>query len=114
MMRLTPLLLVLASTATLADTSTRYTISFQGRVSGSQTTTVANDGSMRVVFTYRDNGRGPDINEIIRFAPDGSVREFRASGKSTYGAPISESFQRKNSTASWQSLSDRGSMEITG
>jgi len=113
-MRVTALLLLIASSATLADTTTRYTVSFQGRLSGSQTTTVANDGTMRVVFTYRDNGRGPDINETIRFAPDGSVREFRATGKSVFGAPISESFERKGTTATWRSLSDRGGTEVTG
>ena len=94
-MRPAVLLLLLASSAAIADTTTRYSISFQGRVSGAQTTTVANDGTLRVVFTYRDNGRGPDINETIRVAPDGSLREFRATGKSTFGAPISETFQRK-------------------
>jgi imidazolonepropionase-like amidohydrolase len=110
-MRLAALLLLIASSASLADTTTRYSISFQGRPSGSQTTTVGNDGTMRVVFTYRNNGRGPDINETIRFASDGSVREFRASGKSTYGAPISESFERKGTAATWRSLSDRGSTQ---
>jgi cytosine/adenosine deaminase-related metal-dependent hydrolase len=104
---------LLVSSAAIADT-TRYTVSFQGRVSGSQTTTVSNDGTRRVVFTYRDNGRGPDINETIRLAPDGTLREFRATGKSTFGAPISESFQRKGAGAVWRSQSDRGEVPAVG
>ncbi len=113
-MRPAVLLLLLASSAAIADTTTRYSISFQGRVSGAQTTTVANDGTLRVVFTYRDNGRGPDINETIRVAPDGSLREFRATGKSTFGAPISETFQRKGAAATWRSVSDRGETQSAG
>jgi cytosine/adenosine deaminase-related metal-dependent hydrolase len=113
-MRPAVLLLLLANSAAIADTTTRYSISFQGRVSGAQTTTVANDGTRRVVFTYRDNGRGPDINETIRVAPDGSLREFRATGKSTFGAPISETFQRKGAAATWRSVSDRGETQSAG
>src|SRR5215510_9173020 len=113
-MRFAAVLLVFLTASAFADNTTRYSVTIQGKVSGSQTTTVANDGTVRSVFTYRDNGRGPDINETIRLAPDGSLREFRVTGKSTFGAPISESFVRKGETATWKSLSDKGSTRLTG
>jgi imidazolonepropionase-like amidohydrolase len=113
-MRFAAVLLVFLTASAFADATTRYSVTIQGRVSGSQTTTVASDGTIRAVFTYRDNGRGPDINETIRLAPDGSLREFRVTGKSTFGAPISESFERKGSTATWKSQADKGSSKVTG
>lgn len=63
----------LVSTAALADTTTHYTVLFQDRPSGSQVTTVRADGQVDVDMSYRDNGRGPDIREHARYAPDGSL-----------------------------------------
>jgi dihydroorotase-like cyclic amidohydrolase len=104
------LLLLLISAASLADT-TRHVVIFQDKVSGSMTTTTEKDAT-KVVFTYRDNGRGPDIYETIRVAPDGTIAEYRVKGKSTFGAPIAESFKREGARARWQSHSDRGEVTV--
>src|SRR5438309_2354512 len=67
---------VLVSTPALADTTTRYTVLFQDRPGGSQVTTVRADGRIDVDMSYRNNGRGPDIREHSRFAPDGTLVSF--------------------------------------
>src|SRR5688572_16392609 len=105
------LLLLLVTSASLADT-TRHVVIFQDKASGSLTTKTDKD-KIDVVFTYRDNGRGPDIYETIRLAPDGTIAEYRVKGKSTFGAPIAESFRREGSRARWQSHSDRGETTIS-
>lgn len=111
-MRLLLLFAILISSAALAD-ATRHVVIFQDKISGSMTTTTGKDGVVRVIYTYRDNGRGPDMDETIRLAPDGTIAEYRVKGKSTFGAPIAETFRREGSVARWQSHSDRGNTTIT-
>lgn len=93
---------------------TRYNVLFHGKQSGTQTTTVGADGTVKVVFSYRDNGRGPDVTEEIALAPDGTQRSHRLSGKSTFGAPIDERYTRHGDRAEWQSQADRGQRAVTG
>ncbi len=104
---------VLVSTAALADTTTRYTVLFQDRPGGSQVTTVRADGRIDVDMSYRNNGRGPDIREHSRFAPDGTLVSFQVSGKSTFGAPISESYALHGNQAQWRSVADHGEATVT-
>src|SRR2546429_6879342 len=79
--------LALSGTA-LADTTSHYTVLFQDRVVGSDVATVRGDGGVDVQMSYRNNGRGPDLKEHSRFAPDGTLLSFEVKGKSTFGAPI--------------------------
>ena len=51
--------ILLAAIHAQADTVTRYTILFQNKPSGAQTTRVADDGTVTVDFSFRNNGRGP-------------------------------------------------------
>lgn len=97
-----------------ADTVTRYTILFHGEPSGAQTTRIAEDGSVTVDFSYRDNGRGPDLKEEFSIADDGTLRRYAVKGTSTFGAAIDESFTRAAGLAEWNSTSDRGSAKLSG
>jgi hypothetical protein len=69
---------------------------------------------MHVSYSYRDNGRGPDIEEDIAVLPDGSFRSYRQTGKTTYGAVLDERFSISGKRASWQSPAERGSQVLTG
>ena len=97
-----------------ADTTLRYTVLFAGQPSGSQTTVIADDGSVRVSYTHRNNGRGPDLEEEIVAAADGTLSRYRLRGKSTFGAALDERFTIRGRRASWQSASERGSVEMQG
>ncbi len=106
-------LLLLAPACAFADnasapTVTGYTIRIFGRPAGTQTTTVAADGRVSVEFSYRENGRGPDLHEEITLASDGTPLSQRVSGKTEMGAPIDENFQRDDAGAKWKSLADEG------
>jgi imidazolonepropionase-like amidohydrolase len=104
----------LAATVSSADTTTRYTVLFEGRPSGSQVTTVRSGGRIDVVMSYRNNGRGPDINEHYQLAPDGTVVSFSVKGKSTFGGPIDETYTLEGNKAQWRSEADHGTTEVSG
>ena len=86
-----------------------YDFLVQDFVAGSLTRTTRG-GVVDVVYTYRENGRGPDIKERWTFSGDGSVASYTASGRTTFDASIDERFQQKAGRASWKTLSDSGEL----
>src|SRR5215469_7873067 len=100
---------LLAGIPAQAGSTTRYTVLFQGKPGGAQVTQVADDGTITVDYSYRNNGRGPDLNEEFTLAKDGTLLRYSSTGKSTFGAPISDAFTRQDDKAEWKSLSDQGS-----
>jgi imidazolonepropionase-like amidohydrolase len=88
--------------------SVTHTIIISGVVSGKQVVTTLPGGKIKTEFSYRDNGRGPDIFEEIALDANGQFIGFSATGKSTYGAPIEETFTRKADKATWKSKADTG------
>ena len=105
-----------AGSNTAAANVTHYSIRMMGKTtpSGRQTTTVAADGHITVDFSYRENGRGPELREDIILGADGTAASFRVKGKSTFGAPVDESYLRTASGAQWRSIADRGSARPAG
>ena len=89
--------------------SVRHSVLFQGKKGGYQTT---NDsaGVVQVDLHYRDNGRGPDYHEVIRLDPRGLQSFHHVSGKTTFGAPADDQFERDQGRARWKSLADSGSV----
>lgn len=85
-----------------------HTVVIQGKVSGKQTVEALPGNKLKVVFTYRDNGRGPDVYEDITIGATGQMEQYTVSGKSTFGAPIEESFSRQGLKANWKSKADEG------
>lgn len=100
--------------AAFADTPVRYKILFQEHEGGAQITRVRPDGVIEVDYSYRDNGRGPDLVEQIRLGPDGIPVSHRVRGTSTFGAPVSETFSRNGAAVEWRSSSDRGKTTVSG
>jgi cytosine/adenosine deaminase-related metal-dependent hydrolase len=103
---------LLAARSARADTY-KYSVIMHGQVSGAQTTTTAPDGRVTVDFSFRDNGRGPDVHEEIALDSDGTQRSHRLKGKATMGAPIEESYSRAAGKAEWRSLSDHGEQPVS-
>ena len=105
------LICLMSLMATFATaTTTTHTITISGVVSGKQTVTTMPGGKLKTSFSYRDNGRGPDIVEEITLDAKGQFMAFDATGKSTYGAPIEETFTRNADKAKWKSKADAGEM----
>ena len=114
-MRSLALVLALAvAGAAHGDTTLSYSILSTDRVAGAQTTVIGDDGGIRVSYSYRDNGRGPDLEEEIALAADGTFRRYQLRGKSTFGASLDERFEVRGRRASWRSSSERGSRSLPG
>jgi hypothetical protein len=86
----------------------RLSVIYAGKESGAQTTTALDDGRIVVDYSYRNNGRGPDLREEFTLAADGTPSSYRATGTSTFGAPIDETYAREGDRSSWKSLADEG------
>ena len=103
-----------AAAATPPADTVRYLVLFQDKVSGHQTVVRRPDGVTRVTFAYKDNGRGPDLEEEFTLAPDGTYRTYQVRGTSTYGARVDERFGIAAGRATWRSTSDSGSLAASG
>lgn len=90
-----------------ADTEARYSITIRAQPSGHLVRRVDNQGVVHTDYSYRDNGRGPDVREEYTLAPDGTVQAYQVSGKSTFGGEIKESFRRQGGRVEWVSTVDR-------
>jgi cytosine/adenosine deaminase-related metal-dependent hydrolase len=108
------LLAACAAGAAQAAQEYRYTMLFSGHVGGEHITRIADDGSITTDFSYRDNGRGPDLKEKLALAPDGTLQRFAITGKSTFGSLVDERFERKGDRAEWSGKVDHGTLKIGG
>jgi hypothetical protein len=106
---------LLLATQVQASEKLRYLILVDnGKQAGEQTVERGDDGVTRVHFIFKDNGRGPELDEQIRYAADGSILQYDVKGASTFGAPVDEHFRRDGNKASWHSTSETGSTDNAG
>ncbi len=109
--------LLLASTAlqSMAGEQRRYTILVDNGVkAGEQIVDVADNGELKVRFIFKDNGRGPELNESIKLNADGTIASYSGQGKSTFGSVINEKFERQGDNASWSTGDKKGQAKVTG
>ncbi len=93
----------------------RYVIyTANGAKAGEQVTSSDANGLVRVHYIFKDNGRGPELDEEYRLAPDGTYAEYRVKGSSTFGNPVDERYKRTGDRAVWTSSSERGEKIVTG
>jgi hypothetical protein len=85
-----------------------------GALGGEQIVERDDAGLTKVRYTYKDNGRGPDLNESIRVGADGTLLGYDVTGSSTMGNTVDERFERVGNDARWQSKSERGSATVVG
>ena len=105
--------LCLVSFAALAqaETTTRYTIAFQGKQTGEQVVTSHEDGRVVVDFAWSNNGRGPLFHEEMAIDEASRFTHYRATGKSEFGAPIDETFDYADGRARWKSTAEAAERE---
>ena len=96
-----------------AATTARYVVLVDGgKQAGEQTVVEGEDGVTRTRFIFKDNGRGPELEEEFSLNPDGTFRRYKVTGTSTFGAPVDERFELEDGVARWRSTSDRGEQQI--
>jgi hypothetical protein len=89
-----------------------YTMLIQNQAAGHLRVTQQADGWVGTDFSYRDNGRGPDIRERFRLGPLGAPVEFEVTGTSTFGAAIEERFKVEGGRIRWRSRVDSGDVAV--
>lgn len=106
--------LLLLAVPAAAETVSRMSLHVaNGAKGGEQVVTTSDDGWTRVRYIFKDNGRGPQIEERFRLAPDGTIAEYHASGTTTFGSKIDEHFTRRGETAEWKSTSESARRTLT-
>ncbi len=97
-----------------AETTRYVLLAGDGEQGGEQVVERLDDGLIRVRFIFKDNGRGPELDEEFRLAPDGTYTEYHVKGTSTFGARVDEQFTRSGERAAWRSTSEQGETSISG
>src|SRR5690606_32787118 len=95
--------LALAGTADAAQTLRYVVLVDGGTKAGEQTIATDADGTTRASFIFKDNGRGPELEEEYSLNPDGTFRRYRVTGTSTFGAKVDERFELVDGVARWSS-----------
>jgi hypothetical protein len=85
-----------------------------GKQAGEETVERGDDGLTKVHYIFKDNGRGPELDEQFRLAADGTFAEYQVKGASTFGAPVDEHFNRTGDQAEWHSTSETGKKTVSG
>jgi len=101
-----------SSQPALADSSRTFNVYFQKARSGVLTQTRQADGRVDVHFSYRDNGRGPDLDERWTLDDRGVPLGYDSHGKSTFGGPIGDELRIEGKAARWKSVADQGRREV--
>jgi hypothetical protein len=114
--RISAVIALSIATAFAQAETTRYVFISEnnGQQSGEQVVERLDDGLFKVRFIYKDNGRGPELTEEYRLAPDGTMSSYSVKGNSTYGAVVDESFVRNGGKAEWKSTSEQGGAQVNG
>ena len=107
-------LLAVGAGTEAAQTSRYAALVHGGTKAGHMDVTTADDGRVTVDYVFKDNGRGPELTETYTLAGDGTYAAYTVRGKSTFGAPVDESFTLSAGKAAWKSLSDRGETAVSG
>lgn len=105
---LSMLLALSAVPASAAETIRYVALVDGGKQAGHQIVERGDDGTTRVDYLFKDNGRGPELKEEYTLADDGTFRTYAVKGTSTFGAPVDETFRIENGVARWTSTSDAG------
>jgi imidazolonepropionase-like amidohydrolase len=108
------LAMILASPVYAAQTLRYVALVDNGKEAGHQVVTTGDDGVTHVDYIFKDNGRGPELKEEFKLAPDGTYTSYHVSGTTTFGAPVDESFGRDGDKSWWKSTSDKGEKDVSG
>ncbi|MEX2333140.1 MAG: hypothetical protein WD600_02720, partial [Pseudohongiella sp.] len=65
-----------------------------------------------VGYEYRNNGRGPSVEEVIEFTDEGVPRSWHITGATTFGNIISEQFEVEGGRATWTDTTGSSAAEL--
>lgn len=65
-----------------------------------------------VGYEYRNNGRGPSVEEVIEFNDEGLPRSWQITGATTFGNIIAEQFEVEDGRAVWTDTTGSNAAEL--
>ena len=99
--------------STPAFAAERFAVLFSGRNVGSLVTDETG-GATKIVFDYKNNGRGPTIEEHLALDPAGIPTSWTVSGSTTFGSKVDERFSRSGDKAEGVDATGPGSATVRG
>ena len=90
---------------------TVYNVYVQGTQVGAMEVTET-DAGYSVFYEYRNNGRGPTINETIALDDSGIPTAWTATGATTFGNAVDERFELNGDQASWSDSTGDGTATV--
>ena len=85
-----------------------FLVLMQGQKAGARNMSRDESGRVTVAFSWRDNGRGPDITESFSVGEQQRPLAYQVRGKSLFGGTVNEDFSFADGRLRWQSPADRG------
>lgn len=95
-----------------AQSMQTYTVTMQDEVAGALHAVTDARGNVAVDFSYRNNGRGPDLKEQFSLGALGTPLAYSGIGKSTFGNPIRETYAWQDGRGRWTALVDQGDKPV--
>ena len=83
--------LLFAGAVQAAETLRYVVLVDGGKKAGEQVVETDDDGRTKVRFIFKDNGRGPELDEEFTLGPDGTYTDYKVTGTTTFGAPMTAS-----------------------
>lgn len=87
----------------------RYTVVMSGAAKGSLVVSETAQREQRSTLSFRDRGRGPDLETVVRFDAHGVPVSLTISGTDYRRIATAETFAVANGRATWTSAVDQGS-----
>ena len=102
-----------------AQTQALKTISYtifldNGAVAGEQIVEHPSLDTIKVHFDFKENGRGPTLDEVIKIGPDFTMVDYRVTGSAEMGGVVDERFTRRGGLAEWSVKAERGTQRLRG
>ena len=85
-----------------------------GAVAGEQIVERPGLDMIKVHFDFKENGRGPTLDEEIKLGPDRTMLDYKVTGSSEMGGAVDEKFSRRGGLAEWSVKAERGSKRLRG
>ncbi len=93
----------------------RYTIFLDnGAVAGEQIVEHLSPDTIKVHFDFKENGRGPTLDEVIKIGPDLTMVDYKVTGSAEMGGVVDERFTRRGGLAEWSVKAERGTQRLRG
>jgi imidazolonepropionase-like amidohydrolase len=102
----------LLTATTMAADAERYSVIFGGKNVGHVNADPEGD-RIAIDFDFKDNGRGPTMNEKLQLGSDGLPKQWAITGTTTFGSKVDESFNLSGKKATWKDSTGKGSATVT-